>query len=112
MTQFFYGQLHTIKYMDYTFGKYENNLIRFKFIFALLVSLKCSMDVQTSDGRGMLLKYVTSYVTKMQDRDIINGIVMLKFETDSLLLLPFFSKYSSYFEGRHKLHNFCLLFNS
>ena len=98
--------------MEYTFEKSENNLIRSKFIIASLVSLKCSIDAQASDGRGMLLKYVTSYVTKMQDRDIINGIVMLKFETDSLLLLPFFSKYSSYFEGRHKLHNFCLLFNS
>ena len=31
------------------------------------------MDVQESDGRGMLLKYVTSYVTKMHDNDILNG---------------------------------------
>ena len=34
------------------------------------------MDVQTSDGHGMLLKYVSSYVTKMQDHDIINGTVL------------------------------------
>lgn len=31
------------------------------------------MDVQVSDGWGMLLKYVTSYVTKMHDNDILNG---------------------------------------
>ena len=31
------------------------------------------MDVQVSDGRGILLKYVTSYVAKMHDGDILNG---------------------------------------
>ena len=69
--------------------KSENHLIKSKFMFTSLVSLKCSMDVQTSDDRGMLLKHETSYVTKIQDHEIINGI-MLKFEIDSPLVLPFF----------------------
>ena len=37
------------------------------YIDTLVPSLKCSMDVQTSDGHGMLLKYVASYVAKWQD---------------------------------------------
>ena len=34
---------------------------------ALTGSLQCSMDVQSSDGKGMLLKYVTSCVAKCHD---------------------------------------------
>ena len=34
------------------------------YIDTVLPSLCCSMDVQTSDGRGMVLRYVTSYVAK------------------------------------------------
>lgn len=37
------------------------------YISTLLPSLKCRMDVQTSDGKGMLLKYASSYVSKWQD---------------------------------------------
>lgn len=37
------------------------------YISSLVPSLKCRMDVQTSDGNGMLLRYVTSYVSKWQD---------------------------------------------
>ena len=44
------------------------------YISSVLPSLKCRMDVQTSDGHGMLLRYVTSYVSKWQD----------SFESDSL----------------------------
>ena len=86
--------------MEYTFEKSENNLVRSKFIIASLVSLKCSIDAQASDGCRMLLKNVTSYVTQIQDRDIINGIIMLKFETDFPLLLsffPFFMKFNFFF---------------
>ena len=89
--------------MEYTFEKSENNLIRSKFIIASLVSLKCSIDAQASDGRGMLLKNATSYVTKMQDHDIINGTIMLKFETDSPLLLSFFQFFMK-FNFFFKLH--------
>lgn len=34
---------------------------------ALTGSLQCSLDVQSSDGKAMLLKYVTSYVAKCHD---------------------------------------------
>ena len=37
------------------------------YIPAVTGSLQCSMDVQSSDGKGMLLKYVTSYVSKCHD---------------------------------------------
>ena len=40
-----------------------------------LVSLKCSMDVQSSDGRSLLLKYVSSYVTKMKDHKLLKGLI-------------------------------------
>lgn len=37
------------------------------YITTLLGSLKCRSDVQLADGKAMLLKYVSSYVTKMHD---------------------------------------------
>ena len=37
------------------------------YISTVLPALQCSMDFQTTDGRAMLLRYVTSYVTKNQD---------------------------------------------
>lgn len=37
------------------------------YVPALTGSLQCSMDVQSSDGQAMLLKYVTSYVAKCHD---------------------------------------------
>ena len=77
---YIYIYIYTILNNTCYFAKSQNHFIRDKFIFASLVFLKCSMDVQGSDGRVMLLKYVTSYVTKMQDYDIING-TMLKFKT-------------------------------
>ena len=37
------------------------------YIPDILASLKCHVDVQMSDGRGMLLKYVSGYVPKFSD---------------------------------------------
>ena len=37
------------------------------YISTLLPSLKCRMDVQSSDEKGMILKYVASYVSKWHD---------------------------------------------
>ena len=37
------------------------------YITTLLGSLKCRSDVQLADGKAMLLKYVSSYVTKMHE---------------------------------------------
>ena len=37
------------------------------YISCLIPSLRCRMDVQTSEGRAMILRYVTSYVSKWQD---------------------------------------------
>ena len=45
------------------------------YLFSWLVSLKCSMDVQSSNGRSLLLKYVSSYVTKMKDHKLLKGLI-------------------------------------
>ena len=37
------------------------------YIATVLPTLECSMNFQTTDNRAMLLRYVTSYVTKCQD---------------------------------------------
>lgn len=37
------------------------------YISTILPALQCRMDVQSSDGHGMLLKYVSSCVTKAHD---------------------------------------------
>ena len=37
------------------------------YISTVLPALKCRMDVQTSDGKGMLLRYAASYVSKWHD---------------------------------------------
>lgn len=37
------------------------------YISTLLPTLKCSMDFQLTDGRAMILNYVSSYVSKWQD---------------------------------------------
>ena len=37
------------------------------YISTVLPALQCSINFQTTDGRAMLLRYVTSYVTKNQD---------------------------------------------
>ena len=56
-----------------------------------LVSLKSSMDVQSSDGRTLLLKYATSYESKMKDHAIMKGL--LQVEVYLTLLLKPVSKY-------------------
>ena len=32
------------------------------------------MNVQSSDGRSLALKYVSSYVTKKKDRELLKGL--------------------------------------
>ena len=44
------------------------------YISTLLPTLKCSMDYQTTDGVGMLLRYVSSYVTKFRDDTPIDSL--------------------------------------
>ena len=44
------------------------------YITTLLGSLKCRTDVQVADGKAMLLKYVTSYVTKMHESATSEGL--------------------------------------
>ena len=44
------------------------------FMTTLLGSLRCRTDVQVADGKAMLLKYVTSYMTKMHDTSTSKGL--------------------------------------
>lgn len=44
------------------------------YISTVLPALKCRMDFQTTDGIAMLLRYVTSYVTKSHDSQTIDSM--------------------------------------
>ena len=44
------------------------------YVTTLLGALRCHTDVQLEDGRGMLLKYVSSYVTKMHEAATVEGL--------------------------------------
>lgn len=44
------------------------------YIATLLPALQCRMDYQTTDGVAMLLRYVTSYVTKYHDSTSLNSL--------------------------------------
>ena len=50
------------------------------YIATVLPALKCRMDYQTTDGIGMLLRYVTSYVTKSHDSTTIDSMYSYKLE--------------------------------
>ena len=50
------------------------------YISTLLPTLKCSMDYQTTDGVGMLLRYVSSYVTKFRDDTPIDSLYSYKLQ--------------------------------
>ena len=56
----------------YTEEETERNL--HAYITTLLGSLLCRTDVQVADGKAMLLKYVTSYVTKMHEACTSEGL--------------------------------------
>lgn len=44
------------------------------YISSLLGALRCRTDVQLADGKAMLLKYVSSYVTKMHEAATVEGL--------------------------------------
>ena len=44
------------------------------YVTTLLGSLRCRTDVQVAGGKGMLLRYVTSHVTKMHDASTSKGL--------------------------------------
>ena len=48
------------------------------YIDTILGTMKCSMDYQTTDGIGMLLRYVTSYVTEWHDACNIESLYSYK----------------------------------
>ena len=46
------------------------------YVPVVSASLECSMDVQSSDGKAVLLKYVTSYVAKVPRRRQDTAVVL------------------------------------
>ena len=44
------------------------------YVTTLLGALRCRTDIQIADGKGMPLKYVSSYVTKMHDSVTSEGL--------------------------------------
>ena len=44
------------------------------YITTLLGSLRCRTDVKLADGKAMLLKYVSSYVSKLHEAAISEGL--------------------------------------
>ena len=63
---------NTTLQFQYTEDDAERNIRA--FITTLLGSLKCRTDVQLADGKAMLLKYVSSYVTKIHDSATSEGL--------------------------------------
>ena len=63
---------NTTLQFQYTEDDAERNIRA--FITTLLGSLKCCTDVQLADGKAMLLKYVSSYVTKMHESATSEGL--------------------------------------
>lgn len=43
------------------------------YVDTILSSLNSHMDVQSADGKALLLKYVSSYVTKLKDHEILDS---------------------------------------
>ena len=58
--------------MHYTEEEAQRNIRA--YITTLVGSLLCRADVQVADGKAMLLKYVTSYVTKMHEACSSEGL--------------------------------------
>ena len=50
------------------------------YIATIIPALKCRMDYQTTDGVAMLLRYVTSYITKSHDCTNIDSLYSYKLE--------------------------------
>ena len=48
------------------------------YVSTILPALKCRMDIQTSDGKGMLLRYAANYVSKWHDA----------FNSDAMFSIP------------------------
>jgi len=54
-------------YLAFHYTQTDKGCNLWAYVPTLSASLQCSMDVQSSDGKAMLLKYVTSYVAKCHD---------------------------------------------
>lgn len=68
------------------------------------MSLQYSMDVQCSDGRSMLLRYISSNVTKLRDHQFLQGECFLYAKYGNNLILhknnPYFTNGSKDFITR------------
>jgi hypothetical protein len=67
-----------VQHLKYPAQEFALNLCA--YIATLIPALKCRMDYQTTDGVAMLLRYVTSYVTKSHDCITIDSMYSYKLE--------------------------------
>lgn len=56
------------QYIEFTYGPTERAKNIRAYVTTLLGSLHCRVDHKSSDGKGMLLKYVSSYVSRRSRR--------------------------------------------
>ena len=56
-----------VSHLQFQYGEEEAQRNIRAYVTTILGALKCRTDVQLADGKGMLLKYVSSYVTKMHE---------------------------------------------
>ena len=61
-----------VQHLKYPAEEFALNLRA--YIATILPALKCRMDYQTTDGVAVLLRYVTSYVSKSQDSTQIDSM--------------------------------------
>ena len=63
----FVEDYNKIPHLQLQYTEEDANRNLHAYITSLLGSLRCRTDVKLADGKGMLLKYMSSYVTKMHE---------------------------------------------
>ena len=62
--------------INFQYSADDSFVNRRAYVDTILGSLRCHMDVQCGDGKDMLLRYTTSYVSKMKDHDLLYDSIM------------------------------------
>lgn len=84
---YFLSMQNEESFFEFKDGKYVHHLkhppeefaLKLRAYIATVVpALECRMDYQTTDGLAMLLRYVTSYVTKSHDSNNLDGLYSYK----------------------------------
>ena len=63
-----------VSHLQFQYGEEEAQRNIRAYVTTILGALKCRTDVQLANGKGMLLKYVSLYVTKMHEAATSEGL--------------------------------------